>query len=111
MAGPEGGSGSERGPVGRDAAGAGETLTNEEAIAFGRQVGLGCFSLFVGAFSGGMVAVLVGKFIDGALKAPTCEGLPSCNWYVYAGIGAIVGAVTLTTLVMWRLRRGKRGAP
>ncbi len=87
------------------------TLSNDDAIAYGRRVGIGCFSLFVGLWSGGMVGVLVGKFIEGARRAPTCEGLPICNWYVYAGIGAAIGAVTLPVLVLWRLRRGRQRDP
>lgn len=86
-------------------------LSNEDAIAYGRRVGVGCFALFVGLWSGGMVGVLVGKFIEGARRAATCEGLPTCNWYVYAGIGAAVGAVTLPALVLWRLRRGRQRDP
>lgn len=75
-------------------------------VALGRRVGVGCFSLFVGTWSGAMVAVLLGKVIEGARRAPSCEGLPTCNWYVYAGVGALVGAVSLPALVFWRLRRG-----
>jgi hypothetical protein len=88
-----------------------DALSNEDAIAYGRRVGVGCFSLFVGLWSGGMIGVLVGKFIEGARRAPTCEGLPVCNWYVYAGIGAAIGAVTLPVLVLWRLRRGRQRDP
>jgi len=84
---------------------------NEAAMALGRTAGVGCFALFVGVWSGAMVGVLAGKFIDGIRKAPACEGLPSCTWYVYAGIGAAIGAVTLPALVLWRLRRGKQRAP
>ncbi|MBL8982693.1 MAG: hypothetical protein JNL26_10950 [Gemmatimonadetes bacterium] len=75
-------------------------------VALGRRVGVGCFSLFVGTWSGAMVAVLLGKVIEGARRSPSCEGLPTCNWYVYAGVGALVGAVSLPALVFWRLRRG-----
>jgi hypothetical protein len=80
---------------------------NEEAIAFGRKVGLGCFTAFVGLWSGGMVGVLIGKIVEGARKSPGCTGLPLCNWHIYAGIGALVGAVSLPALVLWRLRRPK----
>ena len=38
-------------------------------------------------------------------KAPKCEGLPVCNWYVYVGIGGILGALSLPTLVLMRLSR------
>lgn len=79
---------------------------NEDAISFGRTVGVGCFSLFVGTWSGAMVAVLLGKVIEGARKSLACEGLPICNWHVYAGIGAVVGAISLPILVLRRLRRG-----
>lgn len=83
-------------------AGAGE----EETIAFGRRVGIGCFTVFVGSWSGAMVGVLLGKAIEAARRAPSCEGLPTCNWYWYAGVGALVGALSLPSLVFWRLRRG-----
>lgn len=79
---------------------------NEAAIQFGRKFGLGCFTFVIGAFSGGMVAVLIGKIVEGMRRAPSCDGLPICNWYVYAGIGALIGAVTLPVLVLRRL--GKR---
>ena len=82
--------------------------SREEYISLGRRVGVGCFTFFVGLSSGAMVAVLLGKAIEGARRAPSCEGLPICNWYVYAIGGAIVGAVTLPTLVFWRLRRGNK---
>ncbi|MGQ0764067.1 MAG: hypothetical protein ACT4OZ_00190 [Gemmatimonadota bacterium] len=84
------------------------TKADEEAISLGRTVGVGCFTFFTGLWSGGMVAVLVGKVVEGARKAPSCEGLPICNWYVYAGIGAVIGAVSLPILVLGRLRRRER---
>lgn len=76
---------------------------NEDAIAFGRKFGLGCFTFVIGGFSGGMVAVLIGRLVAFFTKAPSCEGLPICNWYVYAGIGALVGAVSLPALVLRRI--------
>lgn len=87
--------------------GGGSPLSDEAAISLGRRVGVGCFSVFVGTWSGGMVAVLIGKAVEGARRSPGCEGLPICNWYVYAMAGAIIGAVTLPALVFWRLRRGE----
>jgi hypothetical protein len=57
-----------------------------------------------------MVGVLVGKVIEGAKKSPSCEGLPICNWYVYAIGGALIGALTLPVLVFWRLRRKASGS-
>ena len=70
-----------------------------------RNVGVGCFTAFIGLWSGAMVAVLIGKIVEGLRGAPTCEGLPMCNWNVYAGAGAVIGAVTLPILALARLRR------
>ena len=81
-------------------------VADEAAISLGRRVGLGCFTGFAGLWSGAMVAVLLGMGIEAARRAPTCEGLPTCNWFIYAATGALVGAVSLPTLVFWRLRRG-----
>lgn len=80
---------------------------SDEAIAFGRKFGLGCFTFVIGFFSGGMVAVLLGRIMAGLRKAPSCDGLPLCNWWVYVGIGGLVGAISLPTLVLRRLS-GKR---
>ncbi|MEO6444594.1 MAG: hypothetical protein ABIZ91_16085 [Gemmatimonadaceae bacterium] len=74
-------------------------------MQFGRKFGLGCFTFIVGGFSGGMVAVLIGMLLEGAKGSAKCDGLPVCNWYVYAGFGALLGAITLPTLVLNRLRR------
>jgi hypothetical protein len=82
----------------------------EESIALGRTFGLGCFTFFIGAWSGGMVGVFVGKIVEGLREAPKCEGLPVCNWYVYAGVGAVIGAITLPVLVLNRLTRGRKAA-
>ena len=71
------------------------------------RAGVGCVTLLAGFFSGGMVGVLVSRIVAGVTRAPKCEGLPTCDWYVYAFVGGIIGAVTLPALAFWRLRRGK----
>lgn len=76
---------------------------NDAAIAFGRKFGLGCFTFFIGFFSGGMVAVLLGRIVAGLRKAPSCEGLPLCDWWVYVGVGGLIGAISLPILVLRRL--------
>jgi hypothetical protein len=78
---------------------------NEAAIAVGRKFGLGCFTFVIGGFSGGMVAVLIGQIVDGLRKAPGCDGLPVCNWYLYVGMGGLFGAISLPYLVLRRLTR------
>jgi len=50
-----------------------------------------------------MTAVLVAKIVAYAMKAPSCPDIPTCDWYVYAGIGALLGALTLPLLVLRRL--------
>jgi hypothetical protein len=75
----------------------------EGAVA--RNIGVGCITLVAGFFSGGMIAVLVGKFVGSMQGCKPPEGLPACNWWVYAGIGAVAGAVTLPVLALRRLSR------
>ena len=88
-------SGDERGPIG--------TTTAEDRTP--RNIGVGCFTSFIGLWSGAMVAVLIGKIVEGIRGAPACEGLPLCNWHLYAAAGAVVGAVSLPLLALNRLRR------
>ena len=80
-------------------------LERGEIIA--RNIGVGCITTVAGFFSGGMIAVLVGKFVGMLQRCPPPEGLPACNWWVYAGIGAILGAITLPFLALRRLNRSR----
>ena len=77
--------------------------TRSELVA--RNIGVGCLTTVAGFFSGGMIAVLVGKFVGSMQGCKPPEGLPACNWWVYAGIGAVVGALTLPVLALRRLSR------
>ena len=72
-----------------------------------RNIGVGCLTTVAGFFSGGMIAVLVGKFVGSMQGCKPPEGLPACNWWVYAGIGAVVGALTLPVLALRRLGRAR----
>ena len=76
-----------------------------------RLIGVGCFTAFAGTWSGAMVAVLLGMIIESARGSPDCTGVPICNWYVYAGVGALVGAITLPFLALRRLRRSAAENP
>ena len=70
------------------------------------RAGVGCVTAFAGFWSGGMIGVMVGEIIGFFGKVPNCQALPvSCNWAVFAFGGAVVGAVTLPALALWRLRR------
>jgi hypothetical protein len=74
-----------------------------------RNIGVGCVTTVAGFFSGGMIAVLVGKFVGSMQGCKPPEGLPACNWWVYAAVGAIIGAVTLPVLALRRLSRNRAG--
>ena len=74
-----------------------------------RNLGVGCFTGFMGFWSGGMFGVLVAKIVDALTRAPSCPGIPSCNWAAYFGVGARIGVLTLPPLVLLRLRRTDAG--
>ena len=76
----------------------------------GRNIGVGCFTLFIGAASGAMVGVGIGKLMGFFTRCTPLSGLPACEWWVYAGYGAAIGACTLPVLALWRLRRADRAA-
>jgi hypothetical protein len=73
------------------------------------RAGVGCFTIFAGAISGAMVGVLISMIVAFFTRAPKCPGIPTCDWNVYAGWGALIGSITLFTLAMSRvLRPGRR---
>ena len=71
-----------------------------------RNVGVGCFTMFIGFFGGAMTSVLLAKIVSQFLNEPQCEGLPTCNWLTWAARGGVVGMIILPTISVWRLRRG-----
>jgi MFS family permease len=71
---------------------------------------IGCLMAVAGFFSGAMVAVLVARFVSWASHCPYDAGLPACDWQEYAGIGGLIGLVSLPTLVLLRLGRPRRRA-
>ena len=84
---------------------------DEAELQRARAIGLGCFATILGGLSFAMVAVLVGKVIETVRGSAGCEGLPTCNWYVYAAGGFVIGAISLPFLVLRRLSRGARPKP
>jgi hypothetical protein len=80
-------------------------LSRGEIIA--RNVGVGCVTMFAGFFSGGMIAVMIAKVVGSVQSCKPVEGLPACNWWVYAGVGAVIGALTLPVLALRRLNRSR----
>ncbi len=81
-----------------------ETNPNFEKPALGRQAAIGCFMAVIGFFSVGMIGVLVSKGVAFFSKAPRCDGIPTCDWYVYMLVGGILGALTLPWLVVSAMR-------
>lgn len=70
-----------------------------------RRVGVGCVTVMAGFFSGGMIGVFVAKVVGSMQGCNPGPELPACNWHVYAGIGMLIGMVTLPVLALNRLRR------
>lgn len=71
-----------------------------------RNVGVGCFTTFIGFFGGGMIAVLLSKIVAQYQREAACEGLPTCNWLTWAARGGVLGMIILPTVSVWRLKRG-----
>jgi hypothetical protein len=69
-----------------------------------RLAAIGCFMAFIGFFSGGMVGVLISKGVAFLTRAPSCDGIPTCNWYIYMAVGGAIGAISLPWLVVGALR-------
>lgn len=86
----------------------GSTPLPEDRV--GRNIGVGCFTFFIGAVTGSMLGVAVGKAAGFFTRCTPEPGLPACNWWVFAGYGAAIGAVTLPMFALWRLRRADRAA-
>ena len=78
-------------------------ISDQHGEMIARNIGVGCITTVAGFFSGGMIAVLVAKFVGSAQGCRPPEGLPACNWWMYAGVGALLGAVTLPVLALGRL--------
>ena len=70
-----------------------------------QRVGVGCFTAFVGFWSGGMIGVFVNWAWAFLSRAPKCPGIPTCDWGYWATRGALIGLVTLPAISLWRLRR------
>ncbi|MEP6780685.1 MAG: hypothetical protein ABJC26_12395 [Gemmatimonadaceae bacterium] len=87
-----------------------DRVDTDKSTRTARNIGVGCFTFFIGGVSGAMTAVLIGKFIGFFQRCEPTQGLPACSWEVYAGWGAVIGALTLPTLAFWRLRRADRTA-
>ncbi len=80
----------------------------EASGAGSSRLALGCVMTVAGFFSAAMLGVLVARIYSWISACRYEEGIPACNWWVFAGISGIIGAVTLPALVLRRLH-GNRG--
>jgi hypothetical protein len=87
------------------------TGTSDTDLAWGRRIGVGCFTTFAGFASGGMVGVFAGKVVGNVRGCIPPEGLPACDWYYFALAGMILGGITLPVLALRRLRRSDAARP
>lgn len=70
-----------------------------------RRIGVGCVSVVAGFFSGAMIGVLVAKIVGSIRGCQPAEGLPACDWHLYAGAGMLIGVITLPLLIVRRMTR------
>ncbi len=70
-------------------------------------IGVGCVTMVVGLFGGGMIAMLVGRVTDAATGCRPPEGLPVCMWWRYWWTGALIGMIAFPALAVRRLHRGR----
>ncbi|MBI3789411.1 MAG: hypothetical protein HY275_00835 [Gemmatimonadetes bacterium] len=68
-------------------------------------IGIGCLTTAGGAFGGAMVAVLIAKVVGLLSRCEPVEGLPACDWHIFAGWGALIGVAILPTAALWRVRQ------
>ena len=69
-------------------------------------LGVGCLTAVVGLVGGGMIAVLVAKFVGATMGCrPDAETGAPCSWSTYWTWGAWLGLILLPSIVLWRMRR------
>lgn len=81
--------------------------TPTEAAA--SKVALGCFTSIAGAAGGGILGTMVAKIVGSVRNCDPGEGLPACDWHLFALPAALVGFLVIPSLAFWRLRASARG--
>jgi hypothetical protein len=86
---------------------ASDTTPDEDRRA--QYIGVGCFTAVTGFFSCAMIAVFVGKVVGMARRCTPIEGLPACDWHIFAIVGGVLGATVLPVIVLRKLRGRNTG--
>jgi hypothetical protein len=68
---------------------------------------VGCLTVVTGFFAGGMIAVFIGKIVEGMRGCTPEAGLPICHWHVYAAAGLVIGATLFPAVALIKLRRAR----
>jgi len=55
-----------------------------------------------------MIAVLIAKIVGSVRGCEPLAGTPACDWHVYAGVGMLIGAISLPVLTLLRLRNSEK---
>ncbi len=71
-----------------------------------RTIGVGCVTAVGGFFSGGMIGVFIAKVVGSIRGCKPIEGLPACDWHLYAAVGMLIGVLTLPVVAVMKLRSG-----
>ena len=77
-------------------------------VPISRKFAIGCLTFVFGGASGSMIGVLFGKIVAFLTRAPSCAGLPFCDWAIWAGVGALLGAISLSALSVWAVSKPKK---
>jgi hypothetical protein len=85
-------------------------VTGEPESTIWPYIGVGCFTIVIGFFGGGMIAMLIGKVTDAVTGCRPPEGLPVCTWWRYWWTGGLIGMVGLPSVALWRMRKGRRAS-
>jgi len=75
-----------------------------------RYIGVGCVTALGGLFSGGMIGVFIAKMVGSFRGCNPGPELPACDWHVYAGVGMLIGVLTLPVIALSRVRRSDQAA-
>ena len=94
-------------PTRRDGAQSDATQPQSTAWPY---IGVGCLTFFGGFFGGGMIAALVAKIVGALQRCQPANDLPACNLWSFVLPGALIGAVLLPTVAIWRLRSSRKAA-